>query len=73
MALPLSINNPQTSEPISSANPTATGQTVTYAGNSIGGTGGSASGGTTDLSTILVYGVVGLGIVFILKAIEGKS
>ena len=66
----LSVNNPQeqlTSNPIT----TDFGAiSVTYGGNVIGGGSTSTEGAASDFSTILLYGIIGLVIIFIFQRLE---
>lgn len=74
MPLGLNINNPQEQNPTALQTPQLGGGSISYGGNSIGGSGGSATASTTpgstlDFSTILFYGAIALIIIFILKKI----
>lgn len=68
--MPLSgvnVDNPQ--EQVSTPT-TSTLNAIDFAGNSIGGSGGSTSSGSDSFSMILLYGAIALAIIFILKKIS---
>lgn len=67
MPLGLNINNPQEENPVAGISPTIGGQANTYAGNALG-TGASTS--SSSPSNILIYGAIGLAVIFILKKID---
>lgn len=68
MPIGLNVDNPQSQTSLASVTPT---NTVSFGGNVIGaGTGGGASASaatTPSISMILIYGAIGLVVVFILK------
>lgn len=64
----LSVNNPQEQLTEQAVTPTTTGPNITFGGNAIGGNAGSAT--STPLPTnILVYGAIGLALVFIFQRV----
>lgn len=71
MPLPLSIYNPQSQTTVTSANPEVGFNSSTYGGNVLGSgsTSTSGSAATGQLSTILIYGAIGLFAIWILQRI----
>jgi hypothetical protein len=69
MPIGLTVNNPQEENPVAAVSPTVTTGGVTYGGNALGA-GASTSTTTSDISTILLYGAIGLAAVFLFQRLE---
>lgn len=71
MPLGLNINNPQEENPLAAVSPTVTLGNNTFGGNVLGG-GSSSTSASSDgeVSTILIYGVLGLGAIWILQRLD---
>lgn len=67
MPIGVNVDNPQ--EQVSTPT-TSTLNQIDFAGNSIGGAGGSTSSGSDSFSTILLYGAIALVVIYILNKIS---
>jgi hypothetical protein len=68
MPIGLNIDNPQYSIPTTTVAPQIGGATINYGGNVLGGGSTSSSAaGSTGISTILLYGIIALVVIFILQ------
>lgn len=67
MPLGLNINNPQEENPIAAVSPSTTIGGVSYGGNAQGS---GASASSSDLSQILLYGAIGLALVWVVQRME---
>lgn len=66
----LSINNPQEENPISSNPNTVGGASVTFGGNALGSGASTSTSGSPTISTILLYGLIALAVIWIIQRLE---
>lgn len=70
MPLGLNINNPQEENPISDNPVSTTGPSIVFGGNALGSGASTATSGAPNFSTILLYGAIGLFLIWLLQRLE---
>jgi hypothetical protein len=68
MPIGVNVNNPQ--EQVSTPT-TSLGNTVSFGGNAVGSGASTATSSGESVSTILIYGVIALVVIYVLKKLEG--